>query len=69
MTKNQPLQIRRIFRDSLKLYFAPLTGAESLRNPFIPNLWHIRASYYEETESLVEQLTQVGIDRIAVVHQ
>ncbi len=27
MTKNQPLQIRRIFRDSLKLYFAPLTGA------------------------------------------
>jgi len=26
-TTTQTLQIRRIFRDSLKLYFAPLTGA------------------------------------------
>lgn len=58
-----------VISKSSAMLFAPLTGAESLRNPFIPNLWHIRASYYEETESLVEQLTQVGIDRIAVVHQ
>lgn len=51
------------------LLFSPVTGAESLRNPFSPNIWHTRASYYEETEALVTQLTQVGIDRIAVVHQ
>lgn len=54
---------------SSSMLFAPLTGAESLRNPFIPNIWHIRASYYEEAESLIAQMTQVGIDRIAVVHQ
>lgn len=54
---------------SSSMLFAPLTGAESLRNPFISNIWHVRASYYEEAESLIAQLTQVGIDRIAVVHQ
>lgn len=51
------------------ILFSPLTGAESLRNPFSPNIWHTRASYYEETEALVTQLTQVGMDRIAAVHQ
>ncbi len=50
-------------------FFAPFTGAESLRNPFNPLIWHVRASYYEEAEALVAQLTGVGITRIAVFHQ
>jgi branched-chain amino acid transport system substrate-binding protein len=50
-------------------FFAPFTGAESLRNPFNPLIWHVRASYYEEAESLVAQMLASGIKRIAVFHQ
>lgn len=49
--------------------FAPLTGAESLRNPFDRHVVHIRASYNDETVAIVRQLTSVGIRRIAVFHQ
>lgn len=49
--------------------FAPLTGAESLRNPFDRHVVHIRASYNDETAAIVRQLTSVGIRRIAVFHQ
>lgn len=50
-------------------FFAPFTGAESLRNPFNPLIWHVRASYYEEAESIVAQLVATGVSRIAVFHQ
>ncbi len=49
--------------------FAPLTGAESLRNPFDRHVVHIRASYNDETAAIVRQLTSVGIKKIAVFHQ
>lgn len=48
---------------------APFTGAQALRNPFTPYLWHTRASYHEETEFLIKQLTHVGIQKVAVVYQ
>jgi branched-chain amino acid transport system substrate-binding protein len=50
-------------------FFAPFTGAESLRNPFNPLIWHVRASYYEEAESLVAQMLASGIQQIAVFYQ
>lgn len=34
----------------------PFTGAESLRNPVIKNVFNIRASYMDETELLVDHL-------------
>lgn len=49
--------------------FAPLTGAESLRNPFNPLIWHVRASYFEEAETLVAQLHLAGISRLGVLYQ
>lgn len=49
--------------------FAPLTGADSLREPFDRYVVHIRASYNDETAAIVRQLTSVGIKRIAVFHQ
>lgn len=49
--------------------FAPLTGADVLREPFNRNVVHIRASYNDETAAIVRQLTSVGIKRIAVFHQ
>lgn len=48
---------------------APLTGAEALRDPFNKLVFHIRASYFDETETIVKQLTQLDLKRIAVFHQ
>jgi ABC-type branched-subunit amino acid transport system substrate-binding protein len=50
-------------------FFAPFTGAEALREPFNRNIFHIRASYFQETEKIVEQLTTMSIKRIAVFYQ
>ncbi|MFM2398667.1 MAG: hypothetical protein RL341_824, partial [Pseudomonadota bacterium] len=41
----------------------------SLREPFNRYVFHVRASYFDETEKIVEHLTTVGIKRIAVFHQ
>lgn len=37
---------------------APFTGAEALRNPVNKNIYNVRASYFDETEVLVERLIQ-----------
>jgi ABC-type branched-subunit amino acid transport system substrate-binding protein len=50
-------------------FFAPFSGAQSLRQPFHREVFHIRAGYTEETEHLVDRLVQVGIRNIAVFHQ
>jgi ABC-type branched-subunit amino acid transport system substrate-binding protein len=49
--------------------FAPLTGAEALRDPMSHWVFHVRASYYEETALIVHQLTQLGLNKISVFHQ
>ncbi|WP_431100017.1 ABC transporter substrate-binding protein [Roseateles noduli] len=50
-------------------FVAPFTGAEALRDPFSPWVYHVRASYYDETALIVKQLTQLGLMRISVFHQ
>ncbi|MBV8036459.1 ABC transporter substrate-binding protein [Roseateles sp.] len=50
-------------------FIAPFTGAESLRAPFNRLVFHIRASYDDETELIVKQLTQLDLKKIAVFHQ
>ncbi|MEY4978866.1 MAG: hypothetical protein RLZZ352_1136 [Pseudomonadota bacterium] len=50
-------------------FFAPFTGAESLRDPFNRYAIHVRASYYDETAAIVRQVTAVGIKKIAVFYQ
>lgn len=49
--------------------FAPYTGADALRDNGNRFLFHIRASYGEETEKIVEQLVGTGVREIAVVYQ
>ena len=48
---------------------APYTGGESLRNPFNPWIFHVRAGYADEAEHMVQQVTTLGMDRIAVMYQ
>jgi ABC-type branched-subunit amino acid transport system substrate-binding protein len=45
------------------------TGAEVLRVPFNRYVFHVRASYYDETEKIVEQIVSIGGKSIAVFYQ
>ena len=50
-------------------FFGAFTGAEALREPFSRWVFHVRASYYDETELIVRHLTSLGLKRIAVFRQ
>lgn len=58
-----------IFTAAKVPFFAPFTGARSLREPFNRQIFHIRAGYIEETEHLVDQLARVGVRNIAAFYQ
>lgn len=47
----------------------PFTGAERLRAKHDPLLFHIRAGYKDEIAKIVEQLTTLGVKRIALFYQ
>lgn len=48
---------------------APYTGAQDLREPMNPHIFHIRASYTDETSRMVEHLHTIGLRRFAVMYQ
>lgn len=50
-------------------FIAPFTGAMGLREPFHKNIFHLRASYNDETALIVKQLTNLGLKKIAVFYQ
>jgi ABC-type branched-subunit amino acid transport system substrate-binding protein len=50
-------------------FFGPFTGAEALREPFSRPVFHVRASYYDETALIVRQLTALDLRKIAVFYQ
>ena len=45
------------------------TGAEVLRVPFNRYVFHVRASYYDETEKIVEHVLSTGGKKISVFYQ
>jgi ABC-type branched-subunit amino acid transport system substrate-binding protein len=45
------------------------TGAQALREPFNKYVFHVRASYFDETERNVQHLTTLGVKKIAVFYQ
>ena len=50
-------------------FIAPFSGAMGLRDPFKREAFHLRASYDDETELIVKQLTELAQNRIAVFYQ
>jgi len=50
-------------------FFGPFTGAQALREPASRQVFHVRASYYDETALIVRQLTALGLKKIAVFRQ
>lgn len=49
-------------------FFAPYSGAMALREPFARNVFHVRASYNDETAAIVQQIRTTGLKRIAVIY-
>jgi branched-chain amino acid transport system substrate-binding protein len=58
-----------IFTEAKVPFVGPFTGAELLRNPVNPYIFNVRASYYDETEAIVQHLTAMSVDKIAVFYQ
>ena len=51
-------------------YIGPFTGAEFLRSRSRPMVINVRASYFQETEEMVERLsTDLGVTRIGILYQ
>lgn len=50
--------------------FGFFTGAEALRTPFRPYMFHVRDSYYAEAEGAVAYFVdKLGFDKVAVMYQ
>ena len=63
------LNKNKVMSDAGIALLAPYTGAQDLRDPTNPQLFHIRASYTDETARMVEHLYTVGLRRFAVMYQ
>ena len=51
-------------------FIGAFTGAEFLREPYKPLVINLRASYFQETEAMVEHLTKdLGATKIAIMYQ
>lgn len=51
-------------------FIGPFTGAEFLRSPYKRTVINVRASYFQETEAMVDKLvTDLGVSRIAIFYQ
>ena len=58
-----------VINDAKVPLIGPFTGAQGLREPFSRQLFHVRASYFDETERIVQHLTTLGVKKIAVFYQ
>ena len=58
-----------LVNDARTPFIGPFTGAEGLRDPFSRYVFHVRASYFDETALVVKNLTSLGLNRIAVFYQ
>ncbi|WP_129127194.1 ABC transporter substrate-binding protein [Geomonas oryzae] len=50
-------------------YINPRTGATELRTPVVREVFHVRASYQQEVDKIVDQLVKQGAKRFAVFYQ
>jgi ABC-type branched-subunit amino acid transport system substrate-binding protein len=58
-----------VFTEAKVPLIGPFTGAEAFRSPVNRYIFNVRASYYDETEKIVEQLVSTGNHKIAVFYQ
>lgn len=65
----QTAAVMPLLKESKTILFGPVTGASSLREGANPYLFHVRAGYASETEKIVTQLKQLGVQRVAFFYQ
>ncbi|HEV8502555.1 MAG TPA: ABC transporter substrate-binding protein [Casimicrobiaceae bacterium] len=58
-----------VFTQARVPLLGPFTGAEAFRKPLNRYIFNVRASYFQETEDLVELLAKLNLTRIAVFYQ
>ena len=58
-----------VFTEAKVPFVGPFTGAELLRQPFNRYIFNVRASYYDETDRIVEHIVSLGGKSIAVFYQ
>ena len=58
-----------IFSEAKVPFIGAFTGADSLRHPFNRLIFNVRASYFEETERIVEEHASLGVQSVAVFYQ
>ena len=58
-----------LFTEAKVPYVGAFTGAQLLRKPFNRYIFNVRASYFDETEAIVQHLTAMSVDKIAVFYQ
>ncbi len=58
-----------VLTDAAVPLIAPYTGADHLRTPFNAYVFHIRASYGDEIEKMVDQFARTGFKRLAVFYE
>jgi branched-chain amino acid transport system substrate-binding protein len=58
-----------IFTEAKVPFIGPFTGAELLRAPPNRYIFNVRASYFDETDKIVEQLLTVGMKRFSIFYQ
>lgn len=62
--------VQPIATDAGVPFIGAFTGAEFLRTPYKRSVVNVRASYFQETETMVEHLTKdLGVSRIAIFYQ
>ena len=69
-TVTRVLPLLKSYSDRNIYLFFPFTGAQPQRQfPYDSFVFNLRASYYQETEGLVNNLVNIGIKKIAVFYQ
>lgn len=68
-TNNEALLQQGVLQKAGIALVGPRTGGSSLREPFNPWLFHVRASYAEEVGAALRHFTSVGFRSIGFVYQ
>lgn len=64
----QVMAVLPLLSESGTPMFGPVTGSPGLRKQHIPQLFHVRASFRDELERIVDHAKSAGIQRIAIFH-
>lgn len=65
----QTAAVLPLLKESKTILFGPVTGASALRDNFNPHVFHVRASYANESVRMLSQLKQTGVQRVAFFYQ